>query len=61
MSKRLNIYEIRGLLDILNNKFCDTYVEVGTINQVLEVLGYRGYFHLNEITGKVRYRVKVDE
>lgn len=60
MSKRLNIYEIRGLLDILQDKYCDPYVEVGTVNQVLEVLGYSGYFHFNEITGKVRYRVKND-
>lgn len=58
MTRRVNIYQIAALRDMLNDKYCDPYVEVGTVNRVLEILDYRGHFEYNELTGKVIWRTK---
>jgi len=58
MAKKPNIDEINALLDLLNDRFCDPYTEVTTVNITLKVLGYDGYFYFNEKTGRVTWRVK---
>ena len=58
MSKKLNVQEIYALLDLLNDRFCDKYVEVPLVNITLKILGYSGYFSFNEKNHKVTYRAK---
>lgn len=58
MDKKLTIQEVYALLDLLNDRYCDQYVEVPLVNVTLKVLGYGGYFSYNERKGKVTYRPK---
>lgn len=58
MGKKLKAQEIYALLDLLNDRFCEQYVEVPLVNITLKILGYSGYFSFNEKNNKVTYRIK---
>lgn len=57
MGQRMMMCQIAKLRKMLNGKYCDPYVEVGTVNKVLNILEYIGHFEYNERTGKVVWRM----
>ena len=54
--RKLRANEIDGLTEYLNDKYCDPYVEVGCVNEVLRILDVDGHFEWNENTGKIYWR-----
>lgn len=55
--QKIDLQRIKMLKDLLNRKFSDPYVEVPLVNTVLQILGYAGYFDLNEDTYKITWRL----
>lgn len=53
---RLTREEIKQSLNYLNGKWVDRYEQVPAFNELLGILGYKGYFKFNTETGKVSYK-----
>lgn len=52
----LKQYQIKILKEYLNRKYSDPWVEVGTVNEVLTILGYAGEFDFNSDTMNIKWK-----
>ncbi len=58
---KLTREEINNILNMLNDRWCDPYVEVPCVNLTLRILHYDGHFNFNDVTNKVTYKRGCDE